>query len=107
MDSVKAGPPTASTIRIGEGQYTGPSVSLIVDSLLVGSISQAFSLRQPPEFTIDADDIESIAVYKGQDAIGRGGCPGTSLVVITTKSLKWRPPAGTVTGERSCTPARS
>jgi hypothetical protein len=48
---------------------------------------------------IDPDDIRTLEILEPASARKRfGSCPGVELIVITTKSRTWRPPAPVVAG---------
>jgi len=101
--------PGDSFIRIAAGK-TGPLddvpfVSYLVDDQRAywnerKNVTTAFHVPD-----IDPDDIRTLEILEPASAQQRfGTCPGVELIVITTKSRTWRPPAPYVAGPCPKTP---
>lgn len=90
-------PRPAWVAHIGEGSGRVTRYAIIVDSVMVWSAVQASQSGSDSAATLlftmlQPEDILNLTVLKGATARARGACAG-SLLVITTRSGHWRPPA--------------
>src|SRR5258705_4033483 len=77
-------------IRIRDGPVHDVHVSIVIDGRWA-----AWNDGRSLGPDLDPDDVASVEIVKPPAARTRyGTCPGVGLIVVTTKSKKWRPYAG-------------
>ena len=100
IDSSAITRPSTGTMHMGQGTGIGPwtGVTWIVDGVVAWPVrgTKAERADVTAEHMLGktiAEDMAEIEVDKGPDAMERGACPGTALIIMKTKGGHWRPPS--------------
>ena len=75
----------------GPGSFSmrRPGPTIIVDGVLAWPIAGAS--EEDLLHAFESNDIKDVQVLKGERAVAAGACSGAGLIIITTKSGRWRP----------------
>ena len=105
--AVSAKTPGMVTIDMRRHSYADRSqpplkLTIVIDSLFAWSAlrdsHESFVVAQQRVLgTMRCEDVRAFEVVEGEDAVARGACPGTLLLLISTKTGRWRPTDGIAT----------
>ena len=92
IDSSTAAVPDTGMILIRDGPRPGVPVSILIDGYWFAWNDSGDGSTPARGPDLDPSDVNRVEVVKPAAAAqAYGTCPGVGLIIITTKSKKWRP----------------